>query len=216
MITGTVVGLYMAIPMANVIYRMMTRRAEARAAAASGEATVIAGDPAVVEQVEDLVEDEVAEKNLAPIAPPQEAFSPYVGLVIVCVLGITTTAVFNGSISFDLIIAFVLVAALTMVAWALKKASRGLLPAVIWASIVGTLVSSPISPIDDFVIRYASSVNFLSLCTVVLTVAGLALGRDIPALRKVGWQILPVGLVALVISYVASAIIAHYILMFVS
>lgn len=48
----------------------------------------------------------------------------------------------------------------------------------------------------------------------MLTIAGLSLGKDLPLLRSIGWKIVPVGIVALVASFVLSAIVAEVALGF--
>jgi hypothetical protein len=58
------------------------------------------------------------------------------------------------------------------------------------------------------------SVNFLSICTVMLSVAGLCLGKDLPLLRNVGWKIVPVGLVSITASFLLSVVIAEFALSF--
>jgi hypothetical protein len=46
----------------------------------------------------------------------------------------------------------------------------------------------------------------------VLTFAGLSLGKDIPALKAIGWKIIPVGIVAIASSYILSVIVAEFAL----
>ena len=59
-----------------------------------------------------------------------------------------------------------------------------------------------------------TSVNFLSIATVVLVCAGLSLGKDIPLLKNIGWKIIPVGLVAITASFVLATVIAEFTLGF--
>jgi hypothetical protein len=53
---------------------------------------------------------------------------------------------------------------------------------------------------------------FLSIATVMLTLAGLSLGKDIPLLKNIGWKIIPVGLVAVTASFLLSTVIAEFAL----
>ncbi|MDI3279596.1 DUF3100 domain-containing protein, partial [Arthrobacter sp. AL08] len=56
------------------------------------------------------------------------------------------------------------------------------------------------------------TVDFLSIATVMLTLAGLSLGKDIPLLKNIGWKIIPVGLVAITASFLLSTVIAEFAL----
>ncbi|WFR68562.1 hypothetical protein P9139_10770 [Curtobacterium flaccumfaciens] len=77
---------------------------------------------------------------------------------------------------------------------------------------LGALATSPISPIGAWLVEVIDTVDFLSICTVVLTIAGLSLGKDLPKLRSIGWKIVPVGLVAIVTSYLLSVVVAEFAL----
>ncbi len=46
----------------------------------------------------------------------------------------------------------------------------------------------------------------------MLTAAGLSLGKDLAKLRSIGWKIVPVGIVAIVASYLLSVVIAQFAL----
>lgn len=67
-------------------------------------------------------------------------------------------------------------------------------------------------PIGDFVSSTVGTVDFLSICTLTLTVAGLSLGKDLPLLKTIGWKIVPVGIVAILASYLLSVVVAEFAL----
>ncbi|MGW2082821.1 hypothetical protein ACWCOW_38990 [Streptomyces sp. NPDC001939] len=50
------------------------------------------------------------------------------------------------------------------------------------------------------------------IATIMLTLAGLSLGKDLPLLRRTGWKIVPVGLVAITASFLLSVVIAEFTL----
>jgi hypothetical protein len=56
--------------------------------------------------------------------------------------------------------------------------------------------------------------NFLSIATAMLTLAGLSLGKDVSLLKKTGWKTIPEGLVAITASLLPSTVIAEYALVF--
>ncbi|XGU19989.1 hypothetical protein ACETU7_01110 [Rhodococcus sp. 3Y1] len=45
-----------------------------------------------------------------------------------------------------------------------------------------------------------------------MTVAGLSLGKDLPLLKTIGWKIVPVGIVAILASYLLSVVVAEFAL----
>jgi hypothetical protein len=94
----------------------------------------------------------------------------------------------------------------------LAKLTRGKLPAVIIVMTVGALLTSPISPLAGWFAAVTNTVDFLSLITVMLTIAGLSLGKDLPMLKSIGWKIIPVGTVAITASFILSAIVAEFAL----
>ena len=63
----------------------------------------------------------------------------------------------------------------------LKKVS-----AVLWISIIAILISSPISPISDFVITSVDNLNINAIITPILAYAGVIIGKDWGAFKSVG------------------------------
>ena len=54
----------------------------------------------------------------------------------------------------------------------------------------------------------------VAIITLILTMAGLSLGKDLPMLKTIGWKIIPVGIVAVVASFLCAAVIAEFALGF--
>ena len=100
---------------------------------------------------------------------------------------------------------------LLLVSLFLAKVTRKI-SAIVWTTTLGALVSSPWSPVADTLARLVASVDFLSIATMVLTIAGLSLGKDVPLLRSIGWKIIPVGVVAISASFLLSVLIAEFAL----
>ena len=47
---------------------------------------------------------------------------------------------------------------------------------------------------------------------MLLTFAGLSMGKDLPVLRSIGWKIIPVGIVAIASSFILGTVIAEFVL----
>ena len=101
--------------------------------------------------------------------------------------------------------------ALVLVSIALAKITRKI-SAIVFITTIGAYISSPwffgAEPLNATV----KTVDFLSIATVMLTLAGLSLGKDIPLLKNIGWKIIPVGLVAITASFLLSTVIAEFAL----
>ena len=93
-----------------------------------------------------------------------------------------------------------------------RGSPNGKIAAMIAIITIGALATTPWSPIGDFVSSTVGSVDFLSICTLTLTVAGLSLGKDLPLLKTIGWKIVPVGIVAILASYLLSVVVAEFAL----
>ena len=90
-----------------------------------------------------------------------------------------------------------------------KFARRLGIPAIIWVSLVGVLLSVPVSPLAETVNPWVARIGLLPLVTPVLAYAGLSLAKDLPVLRALGWRIVVVSLLANAGAFLAAAMIAQ-------
>ncbi len=85
-------------------------------------------------------------------------------------------------------------------------------PIIGWITLIGVLVSIPISPISAFVIEKTQHIELLSITTVVLAYVGISLGKDMVKLKQVGWKIAIVSLFVFGGTFLGSAVVAHVML----
>lgn len=186
-ITG-LIGVYVALPLAQKLYNMLAHdnvRPISKEVAASSSAT--------------------AEKvSASSVSLPTWAI-----FVILVVIGIPITAIATKSFTYQLVIGYLLVAGLAAAGMALSKLTRAKVPAMVMIVTLGVIVSSPISPIAKWVTAMTTPVDFLSICTVVLSIAGLTVGTKLSLLKGLGWKIIPVGLVSVAASYLLSVCVAE-------
>ncbi|MGC5326407.1 hypothetical protein [Brevibacillus sp. SYSU BS000544] len=83
---------------------------------------------------------------------------------------------------------------------------------VFWVGIIGVIMSSPIFPGHDFIASQSKVIQFAALGTPTLAFAGLALGKDLPILRRLSWKIVLVGLAVILGSVLLAAIISEFLL----
>lgn len=86
------------------------------------------------------------------------------------------------------------------------------LPAVAYIVTLGCMVTIPGFPGAEQLTTWASKVSFIGLCTPILAYAGLAVGKDVGALKSQGWRIVLVGLFVFVGTFIGSAVIAELVL----
>lgn len=84
----------------------------------------------------------------------------------------------------------------------LKKIS-----AVLWISIIAILVSSPISPISDFVITSVDNLNMNAVITPILAYAGVIIGKDWGAFKSVGIKGVIVSIFVIIGTFLISALL---------
>lgn len=126
-------------------------------------------------------------------------------------LGLGTASVAAGTIGWDIVGGYAVLLGLVMLGLLLAKVSRKI-SAIVWITTVGAYASSPWFFASGSLNSLVGSVDFLSIATIMLTLAGLSLGKDLPLLRHIGWKIIPVGLVAITASFLLSVVIAEFTL----
>lgn len=216
-ILGVYVGIWIALPLADRFYRLLTRTpAKTAATVDSGAAPIDAADETDAAH-DDTTEAQRAEnrrfaESVAEAA--REVRLPLlIGLPVLTVIGVVTASIAAGGFDWAIVGGYLMLDALIVISALLAKLTR-VISAIVWATTIGALISSPWSPIGEATAQIVGSVDFLSIATVVLTFAGLSLGKDVPLLRQIGWKIIPVGIVAISASFLLSTVIAEFTLGF--
>ena len=80
---------------------------------------------------------------------------------------------------------------------------------VFWVGIVGVLVSTPVFPGNGYITQASSVIQFAALGTPTLAYAGLALGKDLPMLKKLSWRIIIVGCAVILGTFLLAAIVSQ-------
>jgi len=86
------------------------------------------------------------------------------------------------------------------------------LPSIVWITATAIFVSSAAFPFNQFVVDSTSKIPFLAVATPVLAYAGLAVGKDIEAFKKISWRIIPVALAVIAGTFLFATIIAQWAL----
>lgn len=210
-VLGVYVGIYIALPLADKFYKALTRKQEARQAAA-----VTAGAPAertVADLEREAAQAEENRRFRERVAESSAAIRLplWLSLSVLTVLGIGTASVAAKGFSLAIVAGYAVMLGLVLLSIALAKATRKI-SAIVFVTTIGAYISSPWFFAAEPLNAAVKTVDFLSIATVMLTLAGLSLGKDIPLLKNIGWKIIPVGLVAITASFLLSTVIAEFAL----
>lgn len=210
-VLGVYVGIYIALPLADRFYKALTRKQATREAAAVTAGATPARSAADIDREEAQAEEnrrfreQVAESSAAIKLPL------WLSLSVLTVLGIGAASVAAKGFSLTIVAGYGIMLALVLVSIALAKVTRRI-SAIVYITTIGAYISSPWFFGAGAVTTVIKTVDFLSIATVMLTLAGLSLGKDIPLLKTIGWKIIPVGLVAITASFLLSTVIAEFAL----
>ncbi len=94
----------------------------------------------------------------------------------------------------------------------ITKIMPGKLPAVVYVSLIGIILTMPWFPLGAKIAELTSKVNFLALTTPILGYAGISMGKDLDSFKKNGLKIIIVAIFVFIGTYIGSAVIAHVVL----
>jgi MFS family permease len=209
-VLGVYVGIYLALPLADRFYRVLTRNQTREAVAVAAAGTVERGR-ADIERDEAQAEENRRFRERVAESSAVIKLPLWLSLSVLTVLGIGTASVAAKGFSLTIVAGYGIMLALVLVSIALAKVTRKI-SAIVYITTIGAYISSPWSFGAEALTAVIKSVDFLSIATVMLTLAGLSLGKDIPLLKNIGWKIIPVGLVAITASFLLSTVIAEFAL----
>ncbi|WP_413105468.1 DUF3100 domain-containing protein [Streptomyces sp. Inha503] len=215
-VLGVYIGIYIALPLADRVYRFLTRGQDdgaavvATAEPGAGTGASAATAPARPQEADDAAVNRAFREQVAA-ASAEVKLPLWLSLGVLTVLGIGAASVAARALSWQIIGGYAILLALVSLGLVLARATRKISP-IVWITTVGAYVSSPWFSGAEAINSLVNSVDFLSIATIMLTLAGLSLGKDVPLLRRIGWKIVPVGLVAITASFLLSTLIAEFTL----
>jgi hypothetical protein len=102
-----------------------------------------------------------------------------------------------------------IIIAVVIVGHGIYVATRGIVPAVVWVSLLAMALTYPGTPFSAEIAALTGKINFLALATPLLAFAGLSIAKDVPVFRKLGWRIVLVSLMANGGTFIGAALIAQ-------
>lgn len=191
-LAGVYLALYISLPVADHFYHFLTRNQKE-----PGTPAAVRKMGAIAAQVLDT---------------PKVNLPHWVSLVILSVAGLVTASIVHKGFSFDMVITYVVLAGMVALGLWTDRATKGRVPALIVIITLGCLATVPGVPTARWLLSTSASVDFLSVITLMLAIAGLSIGKDLPMLKEIGWKILPVGFVVIGATFLASTVIAQFVL----
>lgn len=235
-VLGVYVGIYIALPLADRLYHMLTGGRHQKSTTTS--ITVTTSESTIAPEVTTPAEKKSRENPIANpkgstdgsgkavvetegsgrefIAALEESTAtvriPLVlSIPIITVLGISTGLIAAQKFSLEVSLGYAVLVALVLLSMGLAKLTRKI-SVVIWITTIGAYISSPWFFAGEWLTAQVATIDVLSIATVMLTLAGLSLGKDLSLLKEIGWKIIPVGLVAITASFMLSTVIAEFAL----
>jgi len=192
---GTYVTLFVSLPFANVVYRVMEPILSPKHS--RGKLSVEASSA-----------DQAAAQMPAPVNITWT-------FKLVCV-GVTAVATLAGNwmnyktLPQAALLGIIGIALVALISDVVAKLIPVKIPLVCWVAAVGMLATAPLGPWAAPIAEITGKVNFMALTTPILAYAGLSLAKDIPAFRRLGWRIVVTSLLASTGTFLFAAIIAQF------
>lgn len=82
--------------------------------------------------------------------------------------------------------------------------------AVLWISIIAILIASPISPVSDFVVKSVDNISINAIITPILAYAGIIIGKDWGAFKKVGTRGIIVSIFVIIGTFLISSLLGDF------
>ncbi len=198
-ILGIYFALFISLPVTVKVYEMVT------------------GDKRSI-HVAETVQEENAVADSVPKAAEKQPFGEMMrDAVIILLIGGIFGALgncigFDGTVGESVFssIIFIVLSIIGIVLAHIPGLNK--LPVVFWVSIVAIIVSIPGFPGQEWVVAETNKFSVLASTTPILAYAGLSLGKDIPAFKRLSWRIVPVALMVATGSFLGATIMAEIVL----
>ena len=138
-------------------------------------------------------------------------------LVLSGAIVLTTQAVnlMRGGNSLDVmnaIVGMIVIIAICIISLKIKEALPLKIPAFAWASLLGTLVTTPWFPWQEQILGFTGQRSSGQVGTVILAVAGISIGTKLDDIKRLSWKMVVVACAVFCGTFFGSAIIAQVVL----
>jgi hypothetical protein len=193
---GVYLGIYISLPLAHRFYYFLSRKQ--------------GNEPAKELNTKQnrILRSQIEDSNSEAVLSRSILFP------VTMVIGLGTAFIAEGSLDWRVLVGYLILCVLVLVSDFLSSLTKHKIAQIVWVTTIGAYISSPWFFASDWLVEMVSTVDLLSIACVVLTFAGLSLGKDTGMLKTVGWKIIPVGLVSVTAAFLISTVIAEFTLGF--
>lgn len=110
------------------------------------------------------------------------------------------------------VVGLALIIIVSLLSLKIKEALPLQIPAFAWASLISFIITTPWSPIADFVLDMTAQISTGQIGTVILAVAGVSIGTKLDDIKKLSWKIVIIAFVVFIGTFFGSALISHLIM----
>lgn len=192
--TGLYISLFIALPIAERLYRLFSGKRVAKPAGAQTTDAPMSSEPDEADR------------------PERELRKTAIVMAVVCAVAWVANTI-NGASLVAALPGMVILYAMTMIGLVITRFAPFYLPGVAWVSLVSIVMTLPWFPGNGWVLDQLASVDFLAIVTPVLAYAGLALSRrEFTMFRQAGWKLVILSLLVFTGTYLGSAVVAQVLL----
>ena len=200
---GIFFGIFIAIPMANKLYKFLEPR---------------------IGRKKPILAASVQSKEAQDYKPPKLSLDLVLGFTIVtliCMVTITICgaidewALTHSLTGFDWIGSLLSCVPGALILFGLSWLSLFLyylfpkIPDIVWGTLLGLLLTMPYSPTSAFVTEATNHITIMAIATTVLCYAAIAMAKNWPSFKKIGWRGIVVALTVMFGTYIGSALVAQ-------
>ena len=134
----------------------------------------------------------------------------WIVMFVVAGLGIALANFVGFQVSFmDSLPGIAILLLISLAAVVVSKVVTIKLPVIVYCSLIGLLVASPLCPAREYVIEAAGKINFTAPLTMVGAYAGISISDKLKEFVRQGWKMLLIAALVMVGTFVASATISQ-------
>lgn len=136
-------------------------------------------------------------------------------VIVLLISGIITiigNVIGYGATINDSIVGMLWLVLFTVLGFIIKAVAPWDLPSLAYISALAILACLPFSPVAANVIDSVSKVSLLALCTPILAYAGVTIGKDWPAFKKIGYKGIIVSLLVIIGTVLSCVVLAEVLL----
>ncbi|WP_405268259.1 hypothetical protein [Methanobrevibacter sp.] len=113
---------------------------------------------------------------------------------------------------YDSLVGMAILSVVTLIGVWMERELPFNISSILYISVIGIIIAFPGMPTSDFVLKYVSQVELLSIVTVFLAYVGIGMGKSWDEFKALGWRAVIITILVIASTYYGAAIVAHIVL----